>query len=177
MVAESGAVLLDDDARRRWSSGCCPGRTVVTPNIPEARALDGRGGERLAGGPRPRGAGAWARAVVVTGGHSEQVVDVFFDGVSAAAIHGRALPGRRRARLRLHALLGAGGVLRPATQSPAGGGRARQITEEAIRTGLREIGRRAGPVDVFDLKGSVAAIGVPGRPSSRAVDRVSRFRP
>ena len=80
MVAESGAVLLDDEARTALVERLLPLATVVTPNIPEARALTGAGEDAsqedlaravLALGPE---------AVVVTGGHSEQVVDVFFDG-------------------------------------------------------------------------------------------------
>ena len=41
MVAESGAVLLDDEAREALIERLLPLATVVTPNIPEARALTG----------------------------------------------------------------------------------------------------------------------------------------
>src|SRR4249919_706483 len=84
MVAESGAVLLDEEARRALVGRLLPLAAVVTPNIPEARALAGAedrdsqedlAREVLALGPR---------AVVVTGGHSERVVDVFFDGRESA---------------------------------------------------------------------------------------------
>ena len=66
MVAESGAVLLDEEARRgAGRASCCRWPTVVTPNIPEARALTGRGEEatqeELArGGARARARGRWS---------------------------------------------------------------------------------------------------------------------
>jgi hydroxymethylpyrimidine/phosphomethylpyrimidine kinase len=158
MVAESGAILLDDEARTVLIEDLLPLAEVVTPNIPEARALAGASErdsqedlarEVLALGPE---------AVVVTGGHSERVVDVYFDGINAAVIHGKRYPGG--------AAHGSGCTHSSALAAMFALGRnplraaerARQITEEAIRTGLREIGRGAGPVDIFDLKGSEAAI-------------------
>ena len=39
MVAESGAVLLDDAARAAIVDAAAPARTVITPNLPEARVL------------------------------------------------------------------------------------------------------------------------------------------
>jgi hydroxymethylpyrimidine/phosphomethylpyrimidine kinase len=158
MVAESGAVLLDDEARTALIEDLLPRAEVVTPNIPEARALVGAGEQEsqedlarevLALGPE---------AVVVTGGHSEQVVDIYFDGVHAAAIHGNRYPDG--------AAHGSGCTYSSAMAAMFALGRnplraaerARQITEEAIRTGLREIGRGPGPVDIFDLLGSEAAI-------------------
>src|SRR3954466_9078940 len=44
MVSESGASLLDDDARSALRERMLPRATVVTPNVPEAEAL---AGERL----------------------------------------------------------------------------------------------------------------------------------
>src|SRR5438477_4795284 len=41
MVAESGATLLDEQARRLLVAEILPRATVVTPNLPEARALAG----------------------------------------------------------------------------------------------------------------------------------------
>jgi hydroxymethylpyrimidine/phosphomethylpyrimidine kinase len=58
MVAESGAVLLDDDARAALVELLLPRATVITPNVPEARVLAG-GGEDPEGPreetPRPSG--------------------------------------------------------------------------------------------------------------------------
>src|SRR4051812_40959412 len=41
MVAESGAVLLDDEARAAIVTELLPLATVITPNLPEARVLVG----------------------------------------------------------------------------------------------------------------------------------------
>jgi hydroxymethylpyrimidine/phosphomethylpyrimidine kinase len=158
MVAESGAVLLDDEARTALIEDLLPLAEVVTPNIPEARALTGAderdsqedlAREVLALGPE---------AVVVTGGHSEQVVDVYFDGVNAAAIHGERYPdGAAHGSGCTHssALAAMFALGRNPLRAAE---RARQITQEAIRTGLREIGQGPGPVDIFDLTDSEAAI-------------------
>jgi hydroxymethylpyrimidine/phosphomethylpyrimidine kinase len=151
MVAESGAVLLDDEARQALVERLLPLATVVTPNIPEARALAGVGEresqedlarEVLALGPR---------AVVVTGGHSEAVVDLFFDGRESVPVEGERHPeGASHGSGCTHssalaAFLALGrNPLRAAE-------RAREVTSEAVGAGLREIGAGPGPVDVFDL--------------------------
>jgi hydroxymethylpyrimidine/phosphomethylpyrimidine kinase len=151
MVAESGAVLLDEAARTALVERLLPLATVVTPNIPEARALSGAGErdsqedlarEVLALGPE---------AVVVTGGHSERLVDVYFDGAEAAAIAGERQPGGASHgsgcthSSALAAFLARG-------DSPLKAARkAREIASAAVAAGLREIGEGPGPVDVFDL--------------------------
>ena len=61
MVAESGAVLLDDGARGALVDALLPRATVITPNLPEARVLAGAGRARGRGGARPRAARARAR--------------------------------------------------------------------------------------------------------------------
>lgn len=158
MVAESGAVLLDDKARTALIEDLLPLAEVVTPNIPEARALTGAGEESsqedlarevLALGPE---------AVVVTGGHSEQVVDVYFDGVHAAAIRGERYPdGAAHGSGCTHS--SAMAAMFALGRNPLRAAeRARQITEEAIRTGLHQVGQGPGPVDIFDLTDSEAAI-------------------
>lgn len=169
MVAESGAQLLDEEARAALVERLLPLATVVTPNIPEARAL--------ADAPRDYSQEELARevlalgpeAVVVTGGHSERVADIYFDGVNAAAIEGTRFPdGAAHGSGCTHsstlaAMLALGrNPLRAAE-------RARQITEQAIRAGLRGIGQGAGPVDVFDLVGTEAAI--------RRPEWTGRFQP
>src|SRR4051812_28192415 len=92
MVAESGAVLLDDETRAALVSVLLPRCAVVTPNIPEARVLTGAGEkasqEELARGMFELG----PKAVVVTGGHSEDLVDLFFDGERLAEIPGERHP-------------------------------------------------------------------------------------
>ena len=64
MVAESGASLLDPDARRALVD-LLPAATVITPNLLEARALAGEAGAGGAGRPRqswPPRSGRWGRA-------------------------------------------------------------------------------------------------------------------
>jgi len=126
---------------------------VVTPNIPEARALSGAGErdsqedlarEVLALGPE---------AVVVTGGHSEQVVDVFYDGAEAAAIAGERHPeGASHGSGCTHSSALTAFLARG--QSPLEAARgARALASEAVAAGLREIGEGPGPVDALDLRG------------------------
>src|SRR4051795_3131566 len=76
MAAESGANLLDDDARAALRELLIPRATVITPNLPEARVLPGAGA-----GAGTDDAEALARqlhrlgplAVVVTGGHRDEI--------------------------------------------------------------------------------------------------------
>jgi hydroxymethylpyrimidine/phosphomethylpyrimidine kinase len=151
MVAESGATLLDEDARRALVERLLPLATVVTPNIPEARELTGAGGqdsqedlarEVLALGPR---------AVVVTGGHSEQVVDVFLDGRDSAAIRGERHPdGASHGSGCTHSSALAAYLALGETPLEAAR-KAREVASAAVAAGLREIGAGPGPVDVFNL--------------------------
>jgi len=153
MVAESGAVLLDDEARTALVERLLPLATVVTPNIPEARALSGAderdsqedlAREVLALGPK---------AVVVTGGHSEQMVDVFYDGAEAAAIAGERHPeGASHGSGCTHSSALAAFLARG--QSPLEAARgAREIASAAVAAGLRDIGEGPGPVDALGLTG------------------------
>src|SRR3954453_13455402 len=89
MVSESGASLLDDDAQSALRDTMLPRASVVTPNVPEAQALAGsegreRGAEGLARAIKALGPGV----VVVTGGHREEAVDLFFDGERLVEIPG-----------------------------------------------------------------------------------------
>src|SRR3954469_15495292 len=80
MVAESGARLLDEDAHAALVELILPRAAVATPNLPEAEAL---AGAAAAGDPHALARAVKAlgpRAVVVTGGHREHAIDVFFDG-------------------------------------------------------------------------------------------------
>jgi hydroxymethylpyrimidine/phosphomethylpyrimidine kinase len=151
MVAESGAVLLDEEARAALIERLLPLAAVVTPNIPEAQALTGGeehesqedlAREILALGPR---------AVVVTGGHSDRVVDLFFDGRESAEIVGQRHPGAAAHgsgcthSSALAAFLALG-------ESPLEAARkARAIASAAVGSGLTDLGEGPGPVDVFDL--------------------------
>jgi hydroxymethylpyrimidine/phosphomethylpyrimidine kinase len=151
MVAESGARLLASEAESGLRDLILPRATVVTPNIPEARALTGLGEdaslEELARAVHALG----PAAVVVTGGHRDEATDVLFDG--AEVTH---LPGERHADGAAH---GSGCTHSSALAAHLALGfdiaeaarRARQIAAEAVRDGLRGIGHGPGPVDALGI--------------------------
>lgn len=153
MIAESGAVLLDEEARVALAEKLLSLAAVVTPNIPEARVLTGLGEEAsqeelaravLALGPR---------AVVVTGGHSEELVDLFFDGERLVEIPGERHPdGAAHGSGCTHSSALAAYLARGAEPLEAAR-RAREVASAAVGHGLRDIGSGAGPVDVFNLSG------------------------
>ncbi len=151
MVAESGAVLLDEEARSALVERLLPLATVVTPNIPEARVLSGASEqdsqEDLAREVRALG----PHAVVVTGGHSERVVDLFFDGRESAEIPGeRHADGAAHGSGCTHSSVLAAQLALGASPLEAAR-KAREVAAAAVASGLREIGEGPGPVDVFDL--------------------------
>jgi hydroxymethylpyrimidine/phosphomethylpyrimidine kinase len=151
MVAESGAALLAEGARRRLVEDLLPLATVATPNLPEAAALsglaEGAGQARLAAAVR----GLGPAAAIVTGGHASGV-DLLDDGSGEpleipgelypqGAAHGSGCTHSST----LAALLARGLDLREA----AVGGRA--AAGRAVAGGLRGIGAGAGPVDVLGI--------------------------
>lgn len=151
MVAESGARLLEEDAVEALRERIVPRAAVVTPNVPEARVLAGAGedapAEELARSIHALG----PAAVVVTGGHRAQAVDVFFDGRRLEELAGERHPGG--------AAHGSGCTHSSVLAAQLALGRepleaariAKQVASEAVRNGLTGIGRGAGPVDVFGL--------------------------
>jgi hydroxymethylpyrimidine/phosphomethylpyrimidine kinase len=153
MVAESGAALLEGEARVALVERLLPLASVVTPNIPEARALVGASaGEAetledlarrvLALGPA---------SVVVTGGHSEEAIDHFFDGEEEVEIPGPRHPeGASHGSGCTHSSVLAAWLARGETPLEAAR-RAREVASAAVAAGLREIGQGVGPVDVFGL--------------------------
>jgi hydroxymethylpyrimidine/phosphomethylpyrimidine kinase len=151
MVAESGAVLLDEGARQALVERLLPLAAVATPNLPEALALTGLG-EGTAQADLARAlVAAGPDAAVVTGGHSEAVIDVFYDGDEVVEIPGERHPdGAAHGSGCTHSsTLAAYLALGMAPLEAARG--AREITSAAVRAGLREIGAGPGPVDVFEL--------------------------
>jgi hydroxymethylpyrimidine/phosphomethylpyrimidine kinase len=151
MVAESGAELLDARTRETLVIRLLPMATVVTPNIPEACVLTGLGDgatqEELARRVLELGPGA----VVVTGGHSEAMVDVFFDGERLVEIPGERHPdGAAHGSGCTHSSALAA-FLAHGCEPLEAARRAREIASEAVANGLREIGSGPGPVDVFGL--------------------------
>jgi hydroxymethylpyrimidine/phosphomethylpyrimidine kinase len=151
MVAESGAVLLDDETRAALVDVLLPRCAVVTPNIPEARELTGAGKEAsqedLARGMLELG----PKAVVVTGGHSEDLVDVFFDGEQLVEIPGERHPdGAAHGSGCTHSSALAA-FLAHGLEPLEAARRAREIASEAVGNGLREIGTGPGPVNALGL--------------------------
>jgi hydroxymethylpyrimidine/phosphomethylpyrimidine kinase len=150
MVSESGAVLLDEAARRAIVAELLPVVTVITPNLPEARVLAGRDDADVAQLARTLHE-LGPKVVVVTGGHREQATDTFFDGDTLEPIPGERYPDgaahgsgcTHSSALAAHLALG----YRPLEAARA----ARQIAGEAVRDGIRGLGAGAGPVDVFAL--------------------------
>jgi hydroxymethylpyrimidine/phosphomethylpyrimidine kinase len=176
MVAESGARLLDVNAQRALVEEILPRATVLTPNLPEARALarwasdpelaDAEGDEPedaevqrlafevLALGPR---------IVVLTGGHRARAADLFVDsGGDGVAVD---IPGERHPDGAAH---GSGCTHSSVLAAQLALGRtplqaarvARELAGEAVAHGLRDVGAGAGPVDVLWL----------GRPRSDIID-------
>lgn len=178
MVAESGAELLDADAGRVLLEEILPLASVLTPNLPEARALagvpaegrqeadgdEGREAEELIGAVLALG----PRCVVLTGGHRARAVDLFVDADGDARVV--EIAGERHPDGAAH---GSGcthsSVL--AAQLALGRSRleaarvARVLAGDAIGRGLRELGAGTGPVDVIDLA-RMRSTRVPG-PSTR----------
>jgi hydroxymethylpyrimidine/phosphomethylpyrimidine kinase len=150
MVAESGARLLDADAEHALVDLVLARATVVTPNLPEARVLARDGEldpESLARAVHALG----PAAVVVTGGHREAATDVLFDGERIVEISGeRFADGAAHGSGCTHsstlaARLALGDDLHDAARE------AKRVAAEAVRDGLRAIGRGAGPVDVLGI--------------------------
>jgi hydroxymethylpyrimidine/phosphomethylpyrimidine kinase len=158
MVAESGAQLLDPSAQAALIAEILPRATVITPNVPEARALLGEeplGGaddaeaERLVRALLELG----PRAVLLTGGHRESASDLLLSGVGAAVI---SIAGLRHPDGAAHgsgcthsSALAAGLALGESLELAASV--ARRLAGEAVGQGLRELGEGPGPVDVLGL--------------------------
>jgi len=152
MVSESGAVLLDEDARSALVERLLPLTAVATPNIPEARVLTGLGEgasqEELARAVVALG----PKAVVVTGGHSEELVDLFFDGEQMVEIPGERHPdGAAHGSGCTHSSALAAYLARG--EEPLEAARkARVVASEAVGAGLRGIGKGPGPVNALGLE-------------------------
>jgi hydroxymethylpyrimidine/phosphomethylpyrimidine kinase len=166
MVAESGARLLDDEAQKALVEEILPLASVVTPNVAEARVLAGSPG---ASGLTAGGGGLTAEeaerlaravlalgpaAVVLTGGHRAEPIDVYVDAREGAAFE---IAGVRHARGAAH---GSGCTHSSVLAAQLALGRtplqaarvARALAGEAVAQGLRDIGAGAGPVDILGLE-------------------------
>jgi hydroxymethylpyrimidine/phosphomethylpyrimidine kinase len=150
MVSESGARLLDPDAERTLRELLVARATVATPNLSEAVALAG-GGERDAEALARAVHALGPSAVVVTGGHRDQAIDVFFDGERVEAIAGDRHPdGAAHGSGCTHSSAVAAGLAAGLDALDAAR-QARAVAGEAVRDGLRELGAGAGPVNALGL--------------------------
>jgi hydroxymethylpyrimidine/phosphomethylpyrimidine kinase len=150
MVASSGAQLLEDDAVGVLVRELFPLATVVTPNLPEARALAGVDAPPAELAERLHELGA--AAVIVTAGHGEDAFDHLFDGTehvdipvarhAVAATHGAGCTHSAT----LAALLARGEGLSDAARGAA------EAASRAVAQGLVEIGVGEGPVDVLGVR-------------------------
>jgi hydroxymethylpyrimidine/phosphomethylpyrimidine kinase len=150
MVASSGAKLLEDDAVGVLVGKLFPLATVVTPNLPEAKALTGRDASRRELAERLHELGA--PAVIVTGGHGEHPVDHLFDGKEhleipvqrheIAATHGAGCTHSAT----LAARLARGESLADAARGAA------ESAARAVEHGLVELGAGDGPVDILEVR-------------------------
>ena len=155
MVAESGARLLEEDAEDELRRRLLPRVTAVTPNLPEARVLAGAD-ERGPGEGEPE-LEELARAihglgpdfVVITGGHREEATDLFYDGERFAELPGERHPdGASHGSGCTHSSVLAANLA--LGREPLEAAReAKRIASEAVRDGLRGLGKGAGPVDAL----------------------------
>jgi hydroxymethylpyrimidine/phosphomethylpyrimidine kinase len=152
MVAESGAVLLDEGARAALVERLLPLTAVATPNIPEARVLTGVGEEASQEELARAVVALGPRVAVVTGGHSEEMVDLFFDGERVFEIPGERHPDgaahgsgcTHSSALAAYLALG---------EEPLEAARkAREVASAAVGAGLRGIGKGPGPVNALGLE-------------------------
>jgi hydroxymethylpyrimidine/phosphomethylpyrimidine kinase len=150
MVAQSGARLLEDEARDALLRELMPLAALVTPNVPEAEALLGVRVASLADlrDAARRLVDAGAGAALVKGGHLEgpEAVDVFYDGI--------AMHELRAARVETRHTHGTGCMLAAAVAACLASGmtlldavhEAKRFISAAIEAGL-PIGRGSGPAN------------------------------
>jgi hydroxymethylpyrimidine/phosphomethylpyrimidine kinase len=172
MVSESGSVLLEPAARAALIELLLPRATVLTPNLPEARALAGEPAAADAEGPAPgEPAAAIALAerihalgpsvVVLTGGHREPATDLFFDGHDVVEIPGpRFADGAAHGSGCTHSSVLAA-RLAWGDQPLAAARVAKELAARAVADGLHELGAGAGPVDALGIR---TRAGRPPRP-------------
>ncbi len=153
MLASSGARLLDEDAAGVLREEILPQATVITPNVPEARALLGDGCADMDERALLRDLAALGpRVVVLTGGHRERPVDLFFEPGSGDEVV--EIGGERHGAEADHgsgcthsAVLAA--QLALGSTPLAAAHRARELAGLAIARGHGDVGRGRGPVDVL----------------------------
>jgi hydroxymethylpyrimidine/phosphomethylpyrimidine kinase len=153
MVSESGAELLEQAARAALVERLLPRVTVATPNLPEARAIAAADAAEADAPALARAIHALGpRCVVVTGGHREQAIDVFYDGESLTEIPGeRFADGAAHGSGCTHSSVLAAHLAHGFAPLDAARA-AKSFAARAVRDGLREIGQGPGPVDVLGIR-------------------------
>ncbi len=154
MIAESGARLLPEDALDALRDLILPRATVITPNLPEARALIGDDAARgmpddaLLEALRELGP-TWA---MVTGGHRDEAVDLLAGpGGERHRFAGPRHPdGAAHGSGCTHSSTLAAHLARGRT-IPEAAAAARAAASDAVLNGLRDVGAGAGPVDVLRI--------------------------
>jgi hydroxymethylpyrimidine/phosphomethylpyrimidine kinase len=159
MVASSGATLLDPNAKAALIERILPRATVLTPNLAEARSLCALGEGATPAELAAAVAALGPRAVIVTGGHTEDGADTLFEGDGILRIEGpRYPPGPSHGSGCTHssalaAFLARGEELADAARW------AKEVAAEAVGNGLAGLGAGPGPVDVFALGGGRESAG------------------
>jgi hydroxymethylpyrimidine/phosphomethylpyrimidine kinase len=152
MVSESGAALLDPNAKAALIERILPLASVATPNLLEARALAGAG---EAAGPDALAEMVQAlgpQAVIVTGGHTEDGADTLYDGAGVLRIEGPRYPaGAAHGSGCTHSSALAAFLAR-GEELPDAARWAKEVAADAVGHGLRDLGSGPGPVDVFALE-------------------------
>ena len=153
MVAESGATLLDPNAKAALIERILPRATVATPNLDEARALCALGADATTADLATAVQALGPEAVIVTGGHTEDGADTLYDGAGTLRIEGPRYPdGASHGSGCTHSAALAAFLARGEELADAARW-AREIAAEGVGNGLRELGSGPGPVDVFALGG------------------------
>ena len=151
MVSESGSRLLDEHAVGALREQLLPRATVVTPNVPEALVLAGGDEAQTPAQLAERIHLLGPANVVVTGGHTEDAVDSFYDGEALTEIPGpRHSDGAAHGSGCTHSSTLAAWLARGATPIEAAR-KAKEAASRAVAEGLRDVGNGPGPVDVLGV--------------------------
>jgi hydroxymethylpyrimidine/phosphomethylpyrimidine kinase len=149
MVSESGARLLDEHAVGELRDLLIRRATVVTPNVPEALVLVGGDEQQNPAHLAEEIHLLGPKVVVVTGGHRAEAVDTFYDGTQLVEIPGpRHEDGAAHGSGCTHSSTLAAWLAQGATPLEAAQ-KAKEAASEAVRNGLRDIGKGPGPVNVL----------------------------
>ncbi len=170
MVAESGAVLLDEEARSGLIELLFPRAAVVTPNLHEARCLTGLEESASEEDLAIALLGLGPAAAIVTAGHTARADDLLLVGApdrigspTAYRLSGPRHPdGAAHGSGCTHSSVLAA-LLAHGVELPDAAALARSLAAEAVASGLRTVGGGAGPVDVIDLSAQSRRLNLPAQ--------------